>query len=104
MTLLRSKNSLALSWFHELEYLFEAIFFHEKIHCFSFDWRHQSHEPNAVSYDLKAIFERATRGKCNVDVVTFSKMAAPLLSRNEKLKFDLFLENEYCKRQNTTNS
>ena len=70
-TFLRSKKSLVMAWFHQ----FEALFSCKKIVCFSFDWRHQSHDLNAVSHDLNAIFERVTSLKCNVDVATFMKTA-----------------------------
>ena len=70
-TLLRSKTSLAMSWFHQ----FEALFSCEKMDCFSFDWCQQSYELNAVSHDLNATFERVTCPKCSVDVATFMKTA-----------------------------
>ena len=61
-----------------VQHKLEAMFSCKNIVCFSFDWRHQSHDLNAVSHDLNAIFERVIWSKCNVDVATFMKTAVYL--------------------------
>ena len=57
------------------------LFSCKKIDCFSSEWQHQSHDFNAVSHDLNAIFERVTWSKCNVEVATFMKTAVQCTGR-----------------------